>query len=83
MTQIEKLHQTIENKVEQIINKERNRLNGPNDDEIEILHEAGDEVDSFTQENNFGVGQQDGSATVKNMQRRLSLTMAGKTFLED
>ena len=82
VTQIERLHQTIENKVEQIINKERSRLNGPNDDEIEILHEAGDEVDSFTQENNFGVGQQDGSATVKNMQRR-SLTMAGKTFLED
>ena len=51
VVQIDQLQQTIEHKVQQMINKERNRL-GDEDDELEIMNEVKDEVDSFTQENN-------------------------------
>ena len=46
------------------------------------MHEAGDDVDSFTKDNDFG--QEAGQSTMKNMQRRLSMTMGGgKSFKED
>ena len=49
------------------MNKERDRLNGPNGEDLEIMHIPGDDIDSFTEDNipggeAFGIG----NSTTKN-----------------